>query len=407
MTGRHALSSENRCVQPTARLRGWRRRTAGLAGALSLCAGCTGAPPATPDAVPPPAPVLDPAPESPQPELDIQTPSPPAAGNWRRPVNDALWKRQCRRVKIGPDRGAWLSAYILEDPVCGGEEGIAKFEKLVGKPHQFYSTYHGYGAREFPTPWARALYGQGIWLHLAWEPFNKPGGLAAVEDDEYLNRWAKDAGACGIPMLLRFGAEFNLDQLDDPARPGNLGPVSPKLYRTKFRLVHDVMARHAPNVAMVWSLSHESTARADDEGARQYYPGNDVVDWIGVTFYDVPYHTSPSGRRYDARDENPLDKLAWAYHFAVGMGKPLMITEHSVANEMNGADFTVWAANQIHDLLDHLPRYPQVKCVNWFSLDVNRRGYKPKPLNYALTTKPHITTAYRKAIAGDWFLSRY
>lgn len=173
-----------------------------------------------------------------------------------------------------------------------GQLGLAKWEPLtgcyLGVLDEFASTYYGrpYGnadvlsgqlgrdvavafdyqayGRPFPFAWAVREKERGRAIQIAWEP----NDLANVRDDAYLNRYADDAGRCGVPVFLRFGGEMNGAWTSwgrDPAQ-----------YRMAFRLVHAVMARHAPNVAMVWAPNDVPLNNLD-----QYYPGDDAVDWVG------------------------------------------------------------------------------------------------------------------------------
>jgi endoglucanase len=54
-----------------------------------------------------------------------------------------------------------------------------------------------------------------------------------------------------------------------------------------WRHVHAVfVAAGATNVQWIWSPNHRSIPAAAWNDAARYYPGDDVVDWIGVDGYD-------------------------------------------------------------------------------------------------------------------------
>ena len=78
------------------------------------------------------------------------------------------------------------------------------------------------------------------------------------------------------PVYLR------LDRLDDPANNYvlNVYPV----YRLAWEKFHErIQVRGSTNVALVWQLTFCAEATLED-----WYPGDDVVDWIGTSYGDCP-----------------------------------------------------------------------------------------------------------------------
>src|SRR5690606_34134382 len=135
-------------------------------------------------------------------------------------------------------------------------ERYNRFNKMTGKQHSVFFTYHKYG-NPFPTAFAENVKTAGGALQLALEPSS---GLDAVKEDDYLIQFAKDAAKADVPIFLRHASEMNGSWVK---WPGN-----PQKYVAKFRLVHDVMEKYAPNVAMVFSPSSDPKQTIDD-----YYPG--------------------------------------------------------------------------------------------------------------------------------------
>ncbi|MDQ2688532.1 MAG: hypothetical protein M3Y28_11775, partial [Armatimonadota bacterium] len=174
-------------------------------------------------------------------------------------------------AKLEPPTGCYLGAL---DSYPGGRMGNADaLEERVGRPVAVAFDYARYG-QPFPLSWARAQAARGRAIQIAWEP---QGGLSEVQDDAYLNRWATDAAGCGTSVFLRFAGEMN----GDWTRWGR----DPAAYKRAFRLVHTVIARHAANVALVWAPNAVPVTGVD-----AYYPGDDAVDWVGISLYLVRYY---------------------------------------------------------------------------------------------------------------------
>ena len=301
-------------------------------------------------------------------------------------------------AKFEPIAGCYLGAFIDFDPsvhqtaVVDRNHTLHKdptgFERIVKKSHAMYFFYMGYGT-PVPIEWLRWLASRDYFVHIALEP---NAGLSRVRNDAYLAKLADDLKASGARIFLRFASEMNGDWTNYHK--------DPKLYRAKFRLVHAVMRRRAPNVAMVWCPYMEPTYNIDS-----YYPGDDATDWVGVNLYNVTYHDNHLS--LPAEKEHPCDLLNWMYgHYAAR--KPIMICEfgatHWAACEKRvRSDFAV---RKILTLYTALPRlYPRVKCINYF--DSNNMQYAAgRAFNdYSVTDDEDVVVAYRAAVASPYFLT--
>ena len=151
--------------------------------------------------------------------------------------------------KFEPVSGCYFGACVAYDHNLrqDGESAVVDFAARAGKRLAVCYDYCRYG-QPFPRSWADALCRQGIAPQIAWEPES----LDAVRDDAYLRTFAHEAAACGGPIFLRYACEMN--------GAWTAYHRDPALYQQKFRLVHDVMAQLAPNVADL---------------VRQSYPGGE------------------------------------------------------------------------------------------------------------------------------------
>lgn len=110
---------------------------------------------------------------------------------------------------------------------------------------------------------------------------------------EQFGQWCKHAK---VPILLRIGYEF-----DYPANN-----YAPKQYAQAFRYIVDSLRKQGvSNVSMVWHCAGIAAK------PMQWYPGDDYVDWFGISFFD------PNNR----------DKYASFARLSREHAKPLMIAE--------------------------------------------------------------------------------
>jgi hypothetical protein len=317
------------------------------------------------------------------------------------PVNIAITFSNPKPVAAGlaafePETGCMIGAYIDKDPllttyrtVDGREHADPlEFDAITGKKHAMYFFYQGYG-RPLPKNWVAELKARAKVVHIALEPNN---GLEYVRDDEYLNNLAKDMAQTGATIFLRYASEMNGAWV---AYGGN-----PRKYIEKWRIVHRVMKRHAPNVVLVWCPY--TTPR---ESINDYYPGDAYVDWVGVNMYNVTYFNQ--NPRTPAMHVKPTDMLDQVYR-TYSSRKPIMICEYGVTNfsALENRPVIDYAVKCITDLYAALPvKYPRVKCINYFNANALLISHR-RNNDYSVTSHPRVLEAYRKAISNPYFLSK-
>ncbi|TJY42585.1 copper amine oxidase [Cohnella pontilimi] len=290
--------------------------------------------------------------------------------------------------KFEPVAGAYVGLYPAGKTFSGSP---SKSEEAFGKKHAIYLTYTHFnrlyeGGHAFPVKYAEEVKQLGGALQIGWEPHK---GLDEVKDDEYMRQFAREANAAGIPVFLRFACEMN----------GDWTPWhgDPKKYVEKWRLVHDIMAEEAPNVAMVWAPNFLPRDNIDP-----YYPGDEYVDWVGFSLYTIPY-----SRGALKLGGNPIDYLRPLYEKY--SKKPMMVSEGAVSfhSYQLGQDFTPWGVWQLANMYAYMPRlYPRLKAITYFDLDKRTTNYDNQNNNYDLHDSPPMLEAYKKFTSMPYFLTK-
>lgn len=112
-----------------------------------------------------------------------------------------------------------------------------------------------------------------------------------------IDRLAKWLKRSGRPVFLRIGYEFD----------GPHNRYNPKEYAAAYRyLVDRLRAAGVKNAAYVWHSYASNSSRS----IAPWYPGDDYVDWVGISYFD-----------------QPRSLMSRALAFAREHGKPLMIAE--------------------------------------------------------------------------------
>ncbi|KUO72757.1 MAG: hypothetical protein APF77_01995 [Clostridia bacterium BRH_c25] len=243
-----------------------------------------------------------------------------------------------------------------------------------------------------------------IAVQLAWniEDASMDSVLKNIADYKtYINAIADYLRELKIPVFLRFAGEMNIK---DNCKDSNA-------YIEAFRYISRVMKDKAPNVAMVWSPNDIS---AKDRTYDQYYPGDEHVDWIGISTYTYRYFQGKKdwGNQQDSIDSvfmtgdyaNPLAKIKPIID-AYGQRKPIMLSETGVGHysKLAGEDVSDWAAVQLRRLYTYGPMvYPQLKGIYYFNANNDQIT---KYDDYSLYGSPKLNALYNELTGSSNFLS--
>ncbi|TVY09130.1 hypothetical protein FPZ49_15075 [Paenibacillus cremeus] len=294
-------------------------------------------------------------------------------------------------AKFEPAAGTYLGM-LGADRRVGFD--FSKVPEVYGRKHAIYLVYVGWRKYQtdtstyFPKRQADRVKELGGALQIGWEPRY---GLADVLDDEYVRTFAREAKTSGIPIFLRYASEMN----------GAWVPWhgDPKLYIEKWRMIHDIMAEEAPNVAMVWSPNFAPTDQIDE-----YYPGDAYVDWVGFSLYSTPpkNEKDPEELRHTMIDDFAPLYAKYGY-------KPIMISEGAVGHTVlkTNTSYTAWAEAQLGYMYAYLPRlFPQVKGITYFNFSKAGATRTGMEYVYDLGENALMDGLYKRQIRSDWFLSQ-
>lgn len=211
--------------------------------------------------------------------------------------------------------------------------------------------------------------GKGLWQVNAW--------------DGYLINLAAEMENYNCKFILRFAGEMN-DTTSD------WYTSNPAEYIEKFRTVADVFHTYAPSIPVMWSPNFYPSETMDD-----YYPGDEYVDYVGISSYMVHQPvTDPLKQGVDrSRWSTQLDTIYSLY----GHKKPIIIAEggSSYVDYDTLGDLTDFASRQITDFYTYLPiKYPNVKMAFLFDSDEPRR-------KFTLSGNSRYLDAYRSGISSD------
>lgn len=174
------------------------------------------------------------------------------------------------------------------------------------------------------------------------------------EFDANFKNWGEGIKNTGAPVFLRLGNEMN-GNWSDWSHKNNYN--DPDLYKLAFRHIVSIFKKdHVDNAYFIWNPNVVSAPLFDWNHAAMYYPGDDFVDFVGMTYYNFG---KTEYSHYKSFDELYGD-LYWNYARSFA-AKPLVIGEFGAVE--TGGDKAQW----ISDMFNHIPtKYPKIKAAIWF-----------------------------------------
>lgn len=321
-----------------------------------------------------------------------------------------------------PSKGVYLSAF----PDFGGSEDkvsakrITAFKKLTGQKIVWASFSDNWGKSKiaFPSKAVKILHNQGIIPYIRLMPratleenYKGPDKVYSLDriikgDFDYqLRKYAQTAKKTNIPIMIDFAPEMN----------GNWFPWSgvkngggiknkygnpyladgPEKYRDAYRHIINIFRQEgATKVTWVFHVDAYSTPEKSWNNYNAYYPGDNYIDWIGVSSYGAQTN-SEYWETFTQVMNHAYPRL-----IKVSKTKPLAVLEFGVTERGNKK--VKWITNALKAVKNK--KYPKIKAIcywheNWQNSDESYSRLR-------LDSSSKVLKAYKKAIKSSFFVKK-
>ncbi|MBI3295755.1 MAG: hypothetical protein HYZ71_13600 [Deltaproteobacteria bacterium] len=225
--------------------------------------------------------------------------------------------------------------------------------------------------------------------------------------DGEIRQWARDAKATNAALMVEFGPECNgkwfqwSGDSNGGETPmiwaGQTVPTGPTRFKLTFqRIVALFRQEHAHNITWVFHGDSQPIPEMPWNNLKFYYPGDDYIDWLGITVYGAQLQGDwwgPFTETLDAR---------WAELTAVSATRPVILSEWGVIEKPHVPDGKAdWIEGALRAFIGG--RYPQIKAINYYHFHSENGG---PDNNFALDTSMQSLERYNRFIADPIFLSR-
>lgn len=174
--------------------------------------------------------------------------------------------------------------------------------------------------------------------------------------DPQLRAWARDAKAAAIPMLVEFGTEVNGDWFGWSG-VWNGGAKGGERFKEAYRHIVSLFREEgAANVTWCFHVNAGSAPEQSWNTMASYYPGDEWVDWIGVSVYGAQ-SASEKCVEFQTQFDAVYKELC-----EISSSKPLGIFEFGVTEGASPVNKYQWI-EQFFSAFEG-GRYPRIKAIS-------------------------------------------
>ena len=340
--------------------------------------------------------------------------------------NDSYSKYE---TKIAPPvKGIYQGAFAN----FGGEEdevrvhNIIDFEKMIGKKivWAMFSNNWGNANITYPEENVLTIHSLGIVPFIRMMPCTDFHAgerdpvftLQRIIDGKFDNdllKWAHNAKRVNIPIVVDFGPEMNGDWfpwsgiLNGGDKKDGYGDREsadgPERFRDAYRHIINLFRKvGVQNITWVFHVfppvekSEGNDLHNKWNDIRNYYPGDDYIDWIGLSVYGADEPDS------EWRSFTYMMDKAYPAITEISPDKPLAVFEFGVAEYPQLGNKTEWIKNTLESLEDG--RYPRIKAISYWD-EIWMDDSSGKVIDLRINSSIKSSEIYREILNSSYFIS--
>ena len=263
--------------------------------------------------------------------------------------------------KLVPSHGALFGIAVQGRAGRDPEQEVLYLESVIQRRYDLHRRYYRWD-ESFPGVYESASLSAGRIPIISWNAKTianvaiKWADIARGAHDSLINTRADAVKALGKPVMMVFNHEPENDI-------GTTKRGTPADFVAAWRrIVTMFRARGATNTVWVWNLMAFSFQTNSGRNPLDYYPGNDVVDWMAADGYNWfgSAHVQNQPWRSFASIFQPF------YDWGKARGKPLAVFETGVLDDTATPDPNR-KAQWFRDMLATMKSWPAMKAIVYFN----------------------------------------
>jgi len=225
--------------------------------------------------------------------------------------------------------------------------------------------------------------------------------------DNELTQWAKEAKKDQIPLIIDFAVEMNGDwfawsgKLNGANTKDGYGDKNlydgPERYRDAYRHLIDIFrAEGVHNVTWFFHANMVSSPKEEWNRPKNYYPGDDYIDWIGVSIYG-PFHP---GENY-WESFHKIVKENYQNILEISDNKPFALLEFGVTDHHPLGSKSEWLQDAFQTILSQ--EYIHFQAINYWHENWDNDGILT---SLRIDSSQKALTTFRTLSANPRFTSK-
>ncbi len=279
------------------------------------------------------------------------------------------------------------------------------YEQVVGRKVAWvYFSNDWFASRAFPlataqwirsrnaVPFIRLMLRSSSETYVA-EPLYSLEAILRGDFDSDLKAWGQAAKAFGTPVLVEWGTEVNGQWFSWNGR-WNGGPtLGPQRFRDTYRhIVQTIKSVGADNLTWVWHVDAYDDPEAEWNRLENYYPGHDVVDWIGVSVYGAQEPAENNTQTFADGMNSVMPRLA-----RLAPDKLVVVAEFAVTAGNPRVNAVQWAEAALSGILSN--QWPQLRGFAWWNEAFDTTEMRVQVI-------PGLKEVFRQKLASPQVLDR-
>lgn len=217
--------------------------------------------------------------------------------------------------------------------------------------------------------------------------------------DDYLHRYARSIAQTGLPLAIRLNHEMNGTWYPWSERRESGSSINgnrPGDYAAVWRHVHDIFEQEGANDLVIWVWAPNRIDKLpgvlrSPEHLASLYPGDEYVDWVGMSGYLRPPFRNGEDISFDSTFGATLAQLRDL------TDKPIVLAEVG-ASEIEGHK-AEWVQSFFEGLAD--PANDDIVGFSWFSLAITTYVQGERATNdWRIDSRADSLAAFREGLAG-------
>ena len=329
------------------------------------------------------------------------------------------------RLKLPPAgsiyHGVYPGGHIDEDDITPAD--VRSYEKSAGKHAAWvYFSNSWYRTRSFPVETATWIRERGsvpfirlILMSGPERPKPEPeftlDRIIRGEFDSDFKAWARSARDFATPLIVEYGTEVNGEWFPWNGKWNGGGattgygdpnePDGPERFRDAYRHIIELMrSAGAGNITWVFHANGDDQPGESWNSLENYYPGNQWIDWIGVSAYGPQTPLDEYSDTFRSMMDSAYPRLA-----SLSSSKPIFVLEFGVTSGNPYVDQAEWAGSALRDLTSL--RWPRVAGFSWWNEKWPNDDDPAHNTDMRVQDNPDLSDAFKRLVgAKDTVLGR-